>query len=67
VAPFFINGLQQGQIIVFVSLGGSSSLQITASTLLAKMEEYARPDIQTRLQAFSVRDKNYKTLTEQGF
>ncbi len=50
VAPFFINGLQQGQIIVFISLGGSSSLQITASTLLPKMEQYARPDIQTRLQ-----------------
>ncbi|WLT38422.1 hypothetical protein NON20_00325 [Synechocystis sp. B12] len=49
VAPFFINDLQQGQIVVFVSLGGGSSLQITASTLLLKMEEYARPDIQTRL------------------
>ncbi|MBD2653746.1 fimbrial biogenesis outer membrane usher protein [Synechocystis sp. FACHB-383] len=49
VAPFFINDLQQGQIVVFVSLGGSSSLQITASTLLSKMEEYARPDIQARL------------------
>lgn len=49
VAPFFINGLPQGQIIVFVSLGGSSSLQITSSTLLSKMEQYARPDVQIRL------------------
>lgn len=61
VAPFFINDLQQGQIVVFVSLGGSSSLQITASTLLPKMEEYARPDIQTRLASL-VDDSGNLTL-----
>lgn len=62
IVPFYINDLEQGQIIIFVSLGGSSNLQITADTFLKKMVEYARPDIQSRLEGL-VDESGNLTLT----
>ncbi|BFM38522.1 fimbria/pilus outer membrane usher protein [Synechocystis sp. LKSZ1] len=51
IVPFYINDLEQGQIVIFVSLGGNNNLQMTGATLLKKMAEYARPDIQARLES----------------
>jgi len=62
IVPFYINDLEQGQMIVFVSLGGNNNLQMTGATLLKKMAEYARPDIQTRLEGLVDQSGNL-TLT----
>jgi len=50
IVPLFINDQPQGEIVVFVALGNGDNLEIVATTLLSRIREYVRPDVQEALE-----------------
>ncbi|WP_069790761.1 fimbria/pilus outer membrane usher protein [Cyanobacterium sp. IPPAS B-1200] len=50
IVPLFINDQPQGEIVVFVALGDEDNLEIVATTLLSRIREYVRPDVQEALE-----------------
>lgn len=58
VVPLFINDQAQGEIVVFVALGDDNNLEIVASTLLNRLEQFLRPDVQETLQSLVVDSGN---------
>lgn len=49
--PFFINGEEQGQLVVLLTPGGTPAVRLQAAPFLKKTATLVRPDIQAKLQA----------------
>lgn len=49
--PFLINGEEQGQLLVFLTPGGTPAVRLQAAPLLQKTATLVRPDIQAKLQS----------------
>ncbi|AFZ46725.1 fimbrial biogenesis outer membrane usher protein [Cyanobacterium stanieri PCC 7202] len=62
IVPLFINDQAQGEIVVFVALGDDNNVEVIASTLLNRLEQFVRPDVQETLQDL-VADSGNLTLS----
>lgn len=51
VVPFFINDLEQGQVLVLIGQAAASSVQIQAAPFLGRLDTFLRPDLLQKLEA----------------
>ncbi|MDG2992360.1 fimbria/pilus outer membrane usher protein [Candidatus Synechococcus calcipolaris G9] len=51
VVPFFINDLEQGQVLVFIGQASASPVQIQADPFLVRLATFLRPELQQTLEA----------------
>ncbi len=49
--PFFINGQEQGELIILLTPGGLPAVRLQAAPFLVKIAEVVRPDVLDRLKA----------------